>query len=249
MNFLLIIRARTGSSRLPRKMVRDFYRGKTILQILVERLIDKYQNKIWIATTNSRIDDELVNSVSGYGINIYRGSEDNVFSRFNDILSKNESEYFVRICGDNPFLNVGYLDQLLSKIDDSDYISFYDGSVPAIKTHYGVFAELIKSNTILKKSDKKISDLIKEHVSPFIYEDELNYKINKTPLPSELNEFTNLRLTVDTEADFNTAKKLYTKSINLDKPFDYDLNRLLSIIKDEPNFQVQMKKQIEENSK
>ena len=35
---LIILQARTGSTRLPNKMILDFYEGKTILEIITENL-------------------------------------------------------------------------------------------------------------------------------------------------------------------------------------------------------------------
>ena len=38
---LIILQARTGSTRLPNKMILDFYEGKTILEIIIENLKKK----------------------------------------------------------------------------------------------------------------------------------------------------------------------------------------------------------------
>lgn len=247
-NCIIIIQARNGSSRLPRKMVKPFYEGKSILQILIERLQNNLEFPIWLATTTSSRDEELVNSVKEYGINIFRGDEDNVFSRFTNINEKEQSKYFIRICGDNPFLHIGYLKQLVNNSSGYDYTSYYDGETPVIKTHYGIFAEVIRSKSFLQFETKTMTQIIKEHVTPFLYENENVYKINKISLPDELNGFSNLRLTVDTEEDFKLTQALYAKHSTPDN-INYNLSKLLAEVKHQEEIQRKMDQQIKQNSK
>ncbi|MEX2485556.1 MAG: hypothetical protein WED10_13375 [Brumimicrobium sp.] len=247
--YKIIIQARNGSSRLPQKMVKPFYKGKTILQILIERLQKKVDYPIWLATTDSSIDDELVKTVDNYEINVFRGNEEDVFSRFTKILKKEPSNYFIRICGDNPFMHSAFLKKLINQSNGYDYTSFYDGLTPTIKTHYGIFGEVIRSRSLLEFEAINIETNIKEHVTPFLYENEnQQYRINKISLPEELKGFDNLRLTVDTEEDFELAQELYAKHCIKDG-IDYDLINLLNDIRKYYSIQEKMNQQIKQNSK
>lgn len=229
-------------------MVRPFYEGKTILQILIERLQKEFNLPIWLATTSSPIDDELVRTVQNYNINIFRGDEENVFSRFVEILENNPSNYFIRICGDNPFLNLDFLRRLINESEGYDYTSFYEGATPTIKTHYGIFGEIIRSSGFLEFGKRNLKPSIKEHVTPFLYENDDEYRINTISLPSKLKGFNNLRLTVDTEEDFELAQELYSRHC-IKEGIDYDLNSLLSDIRKNHSIKEIMNKQIQLNSK
>lgn len=247
-DYQIIIQARNGSTRMPRKMEKEFHKNKTILQLLIERLQFSFDYPIWLATTTNLIDDELVKTVSGYKIKILRGDENNVFSRFKNILKKNYSTRFIRICGDNPFLHIDYLKNIIDNSEGHDYTSYYALNKPTIKTHYGIFSEVIRSETFLEFESKKMSQTIKEHVTPFLYDDEEKYKIKKLSLPQILYDFNYLRLTVDTHQDFELAQLLYEKH-NIRDGLDYDLNSLLTHVKEEEEIQIRMMKQIQINTK
>ena len=59
----IIIQARTGSTRLPNKMTKPFYNGKSVLDILLDRLNSErdnlYVSDIVVATTNKKEDDAI----------------------------------------------------------------------------------------------------------------------------------------------------------------------------------------------
>ena len=58
-NYLIIIQARTGSKRFPKKIIKKID-GKTIIEILLDRLNKNFKKeKIIIATTKNKKDDIL----------------------------------------------------------------------------------------------------------------------------------------------------------------------------------------------
>ncbi|MDB4710952.1 hypothetical protein OAF16_04405, partial [Flavobacteriales bacterium] len=102
----IIIQARTGSTRLPNKIILPFYKEKGILELIVER-INKYTDiPIVVATTKNPKDDAIVKIASKNGVGCYRGSENNVLSRFIETAKKNNFKNIIRICADNPFLDI-----------------------------------------------------------------------------------------------------------------------------------------------
>ena len=78
----IIVQARTGSTRLPNKMIMDI-EGKTLFEHIIERLTyTNYKNDIILATTNKERDDVLVDLSRKLNISHFRGSEDDVLERF-----------------------------------------------------------------------------------------------------------------------------------------------------------------------
>ncbi len=111
----IIIQARTGSTRLPNKMILPFYNGKGILQILLERIKKKYNNQytIILATTTNKNDEKIAEIGEKTGVEIYRGSENDVLKRFiNAALSYNIFG-IIRVCADNPLLDVNHIENLI----------------------------------------------------------------------------------------------------------------------------------------
>ena len=77
----IITEARMTSSRLPGKHLLEIC-GKPVFQILVDQFKkSEMASSIILATTINKEDDILCELAEELGIQIYRGSEDNVFER------------------------------------------------------------------------------------------------------------------------------------------------------------------------
>lgn len=83
-----VILARLGSSRLPKKMIKPFG-DKSILDFILNRArnLDNWPNII-LATTDLDQDDELEEIAKNHNIDTYRGSVDDVASRFIEAANK-----------------------------------------------------------------------------------------------------------------------------------------------------------------
>ena len=78
----VILQARTGSSRLPRKVLADLA-GRPMLAFLVERLKRcPSVDRCILATTELPEDDELADLGDSLGLKVVRGSQQDVLSRF-----------------------------------------------------------------------------------------------------------------------------------------------------------------------
>lgn len=101
----IIIQARTGSTRLPQKMILPFYESEGIFSLILKRLtsiIDK--NNIILATSTNENNDVLTDIAKEYGVNYFRGSENDVLQRFIDAANEFNAKKIIRVCADNPFL-------------------------------------------------------------------------------------------------------------------------------------------------
>ncbi len=68
----IIIQARTGSTRLPNKIIKPFYKDKTLLDIIIYRL-KEIDIPIIIATTENEKDDEVEEIGLNNKVNVFRG--------------------------------------------------------------------------------------------------------------------------------------------------------------------------------
>lgn len=248
-DFVLIIQARSGSTRLPKKMFLPFFNDKKILEIILEKLLYFFnKDQIVIATTNHKNDDKFEELSIEYGVNIFRGEENNVLKRFIDASLFFKKEKILRICADNPFIDMQLLINLINNVNNEvDYCSYIVKDTPAIKTHFGFFTEYVTLSTLKEVSRLTKDPLYLEHVTNFIYSTDLfNIKWVKSPLFIE--ESTNTRLTVDTLNDFQICQKVYN---NMYKKYknNFGYKEIITYIEDETNLKNEMKGNIEENEK
>ena len=249
MNDGIIIQARTGSTRLPNKILLPFYGDKSILDIIIEGIRNECADKlIVLATTNAVQDDILEQYALKNNIVCYRGSEDDVLDRFINAAKENNLDRFVRVCSDNPFLRVDTFNNLFEAHDETkcDYVAygFADGR-PTIKSHLGLFSELTTLDALQRVAQLTSEKLYIEHVTIYLYTHLTQFSIKLLNLPLELEERTDLRLTLDTMDDFKLLQEIYAKYVETDK----SIEALLRLIDANPGYKILMRQNIECNEK
>lgn len=200
---LIIIQARTNSSRLPNKILKKI-NDKTLIEILIERL-KKSGFNIVVATSKDTTNDKLVVLLNKLNVKVFRGSEDDVLSRFQSIINLFHPNYVIRITADNPLIDGFLVKKIFNSIDKS-IPRFYLSSGRSKSYPIGTTFEIISSNLILELADHELNDKEKEHVTPGIYNGRINDVIFNFPKNKET--YNNISLTVDTIEDFDIIKLL-----------------------------------------
>lgn len=239
------IQARTGSTRLPNKVLLPFDEETSILGILIKKLQTHFSEiPLVVCTSSATNDDAIVTFCENINVTCFRGSENNVLERFIAAAKHFETEVVIRICADNPFLDVEFLKELIQFYEqnpNNDYWSFKNSfNTPVIKTHFGFFAEIVTTKALKKVLNKTDDKLYLEHVTNYIYSNsEFNIKLKQ--LPSYLKNRTDLRFTIDDAEDFSLMKELYScyieNNCNLEQTIRFVddnemyLNRMIQNIK------------------
>ena len=245
----IVIQARTGSTRLPNKILKKFYGEMTILDLLLENIKSKFSEiPIILATSTNQKDFILEGIAEKYSINFYQGSENNVLKRFIDVGNKFELTHLVRICSDNPFLNMSFIKYLIDYLDSPtiDYLSFSNHlGIPVIRTHIGLFAEIVSIEALLK-TDKSQNDILyQEHVTNYIYSHPEKFNVVLKPSPIEVYSRDDIRLTVDDIDDFENLSELYRVVYNNKD----DLSFLVNLIDSNEDFKIKMINNIKKYTK
>ncbi|QTQ11285.1 glycosyl transferase family 2 [Treponema parvum] len=244
----IIIQARTGSTRLPNKMLLSFFDEKTILDIIISRINKQQFNiPIIIATSKNSKDKEIVKIAERNNASYYCGDENDVLNRFICAANFFSLDSVIRICADNPFLSMNYLKKLIDykNINSSDYISFItkDGT-PSIKTHFGFWAEYITLDAMKRIQSLTNNTLYHEHVTNFAYTNPEIFSLYFLEI-DDFVENSGIRLTVDTIDDFNNAKNIY-KLLSENKK-EMEPQNIIPLISEA--MKINMKNQILSNSK
>ena len=70
----IIVQARTGSTRLPNKVLLPFYKEQCILDIVLQKL-KTLRYPIVVATSNNPNDNKIVKAAKRNNVQIFRASE------------------------------------------------------------------------------------------------------------------------------------------------------------------------------
>lgn len=244
---MVIVQARMMSTRLPGKILKPFYNGHSILELQLERISKALpEYKCVVATTTNPADEEVVDTCEKLAVNCFRGSENDVLQRFIDCADTYKAERVVRVCSDNPFLDIGSLNELVKLDVDSgiDYLSYCDvNGTPAIRTHWGLFAEVVSLDA-LKKVATETNDLFyHEHVTNYIYGNSSKFNVSLINAPAAVYHREDLRFTIDTPTDFEAMRLLY------EEVKDFDLEWIVEALDSMPAIKQSMKEGIDRFSK
>jgi spore coat polysaccharide biosynthesis protein SpsF len=205
-----IIFSRITSTRLPGKALKEIY-NKTLIERVIERAKEiKKINHLCIATSNQKSDDVIADFALSHGIDVYRGSLNNVLERALKAAELYKYDSFFRICGDRPFFDHNYYDQMieehLKEMCDLT-TNIFPRTVPQ-----GYTGEVIKTLALKKtlKMTNKPQDL--EHVTRFFYRNASLFSIKNISfsLPKHI---VDLKLVIDDMEDYNRAEWIL-KTIN-----------------------------------
>lgn len=227
MNFSFLIQARMGSSRFPNKALEKIYKDYRLIDIVYHRVMMANFSEplnVIVLTGESRKDDELAAYLANKNIIYFRGDEENVYKRYKNYFESISlrPDYFFRICGDNPFIEPTFLDDLSGLIiheeHEEDYFSHKgpDGT-PSILTHYGLFGELIKTESFMEAQPLMKEEGYKEHVTPVFYQTD-HFNTRFIDMDESLKN-SSLRLTLDTKEDLEIAKKIIAELDTIDFTF------------------------------
>ena len=211
MDVLTITQARTGSTRLPGKVLKTI-KGKSLLEIHVNRILQsKKISKLVIATTIEKGDDEIVRIAKKLGIDYYRGSVNDVLDRFYQAAKQFSPKWIVRLTSDCPLIDPELIDLVIENAikKDLDYCS--NTLIEAYPD--GEDIEVFKFAALQKAWKEAELQSEREHVTPFIRTNSsfLGGNLFKSDnFPSKEN-YNKVRLTVDVPKDFKVIENLIHK--------------------------------------
>lgn len=210
MRVVAIIQARMGSTRRPGKVLEKIL-GLTLLEHLIIRLraVEEFDD-IVIATTDHESDDVLCEWASCNEFKCFRGSEDNVLSRFYHCACECNAQIIARITADDPLKDpqvIRHAIKMLLKHPDLDYVS------NTIKPTYpeGIDIEVFTFDALERAfhSAVKKSDL--EHVTPYMWNNPEEFRLCNFEASIDTS---NVRLTVDYEEDIEVMRRILHRFSN-----------------------------------
>jgi glutamate-1-semialdehyde 2,1-aminomutase len=190
---LIIVQARLGSVRFPKKIFAQILNKKS-LDILLYRLrkINCHYDLIF-AITEDKIDDDLALWCQVNKVEFYRGSDQNVLKRFYDSSQEKNNDILIRITGDCPFIDSLVIEDCLKEFNlkKLDYLR------TSLDFPDGLDVEVFSKKSLADAYFHAKSTFDIEHVTPFI----MNSKNNRVgELESEFH-MSQIRITLDEPTD------------------------------------------------
>lgn len=221
MHILAITQARIGSTRLPEKILKTI-KGETLLEIHLKRILQsRLISKLKVATTIEPDVEKIVAVAKKLGVEVHKGSVNNVLDRFYQTALPENPDWVVRLTSDCPLIDPVEIDKVIQHAIDNDLDYVSNGLEPTYPD--GMDTEVFKFSALEKafKEAKMTSEL--EHVTPYIWKNS-SFKggtLFRSDCVMNEKDFSGIRLTVDTLEDFLVIEKL-VELLGTEKPWlDY----------------------------
>jgi len=228
-NKVAIIQARLGSTRLPGKIFKTLA-GKPMLWHVVDRLShSKIIDKIIVATTTLPEDDPVEQFCLSNKISIYRGSSNDVLSRYYETAKIYNAGIVIRVTSDCPVIDPNIIDAMLAQF-------IYDNSIDCMSNCIqrtfprGLDTEIFTFSALKKTYTEAKLNYEHEHVTPYIYNNPDKFIIKNYANETDLSSY---RWTVDTFEDFRLIEEIYKNLYQKDKIFLF--KDILQLIEKRPD--------------
>lgn len=203
MRTVAIVQARTGSTRLP---------GKVLLplagQPMLARVLRRVQraagvDEVVVATTRLPADDGLVELCARLQVRCWRGCELDVLDRYYEAARAFQADVLIRITSDCPLIDPELIGQAVvqyqARQPGLDYLATHE--FPR-----GLDVEVF-SHAALERAWRGATDPAwREHVTLFLYRHPEQFHLAELRCPQDLSA---LRWTVDTPEDFELVRRVY----------------------------------------
>ena len=208
MRIVVIVQARTGSSRLPGKVLRRVGRQTILTHVLARAKRIPGAHEVVVATTTDPLDDAIVNLARGAGIRWVRGPEEDVLGRFVMAADALRADTVVRLTSDCPLLDPAVagrvLRTFLRAVAAPTPACWYVSNVHPPSWYDGCDVEVF-SRAALQEADQCATSTEREHVTTRIWR-RANERIN---VALEGEDHSRLKLSVDTAEDLDRVRRTY----------------------------------------
>jgi spore coat polysaccharide biosynthesis protein SpsF len=245
----IILQARTGSTRMPEKVILPFYKEQSILDLLLEK-VKKLGVPAVLATTVNTSDDRICALAEKHDVPVFRGSENDVLDRFIQAARQFGFSKIIRVCADNPFLDLAGIQTLIAEFSKSDaeYLGFQlVGCKPSILTHFGFWTEAVRLDALEKAAELTTERLYHEHVTNFVYGSPELFNVQFIQADPLVFSRTDIRMTLDTPQDFEIQQRIFA-TISKENP-NFGIPEIVSWLDQRPEILDLMKKEILKNQK
>lgn len=219
MKVVATIEARTGSSRLPKKVLKPIL-GEPMLARIIERVKRSRRiDEVVVATTDRDEDGVIAELARHCGVSAYRGSENDILDRLAGAVTETGAEIHVSLTGDNPFIDPALIDDLVECLleHDADYVATthmqHARFWQATRTFpTGISAQVVRADLVRRMHEEISAPAIRELGLYCIYDDPAQrFKLYPFEASGKYATWRQpaLRMTVDTMDDFLIAEKLY----------------------------------------
>lgn len=190
-----IIQARLGSTRFPRKVL-SVFQGDTLLSIMIKRLrTAQTLDRIVLAIPENPQNDALFEHARDLGVDVSRGSEEDVLSRFFKAAEDASAHIVVRLTADCPLIDPAIVDECVQLVSRGD--TRFAATSELFPD--GLDVEVFRFELLQEAHTEATAPGDREHVTPYIRRNYAEELVEVEPK----RELRPIRITLDEKEDLD----------------------------------------------
>lgn len=233
MKVTLVVQARTGSSRLPGKVLLPVA-GEPLLLRQLERLSAvQTPHELCVATTTHESDEPIRQLSRRAGVRCVNGSELDLLDRHYLAGLSTSADVVVKVPSDCPLIDPSVVDRVLqayqSQARSFDFATnLYPPTYPD-----GNDVEVIPMKVLAAAWREARKPVEREHTTPFIWDQPARFRILNVPWETGLDYSKSHRFTIDYEEDYRFVAAVYERLWSRERPL-FTLGDILALLEREP---------------
>ena len=231
MRTLVVVQARTGSSRLPGKVLLPVAGAPVLVRMLERVLAARTRFDLVVATTGRAEDDGLAGIVRRFGARVFRGHPTDLLDRH---YRAARADVVIKIPSDCPLIDPAAIDRVLSAFLSGpgryDFVSnlhpptWPDGNDVEVMT----FAALEQAHRSASAPHER------EHTTPYFWDRPERFRVGNVAWETGLDFSMTHRFTLDYPDDYAFVAAVYEALWRRDRPV-FPLADILALLEGRPD--------------
>jgi spore coat polysaccharide biosynthesis protein SpsF len=231
---LVVVQARTGSSRLPGKVLLPVAGAPVIVRMLERVLAARSRFDLVVATTDRPEDDGLADLVRRFGVRVFRGHPADLLDRHYRAALAARAEAVVKVPSDCPLVDPAAIDRVLAcflaEPGRYDFVSnlhpptWPDGNDVEVTT-FAALEEAHRQATLPHE---------REHTTPYVWDRPERFRLGNVAWETGLDCSMTHRFTLDYPDDYAFVAAVYEALWRPARPV-FPLAAVLALLDERPS--------------
>ncbi|HEY8075377.1 MAG TPA: glycosyltransferase family protein [Labilithrix sp.] len=231
MGLAVVVQARTGSTRLPGKVLLPVA-GAPLLQRMIERVLAaKTSFDLVVATTTDAADDPVAELAARIGVRVFRGHPTDLLDRHVMAARSVGADVVAKVPSDCPLLDPAILDRVLGALGEG--VDFASNLHPATWPD-GHDVEVMTMAALETAHREATKPHEREHTTPFLWDQPDRFRCVNVTWESGENLSMSHRMTIDYPEDYAFVAAVYDSLWSAARPI-FPLDEILDLLERRPD--------------
>ncbi len=240
---LTLIQTRTGSTRLPGKVLKPLGKG-TVLSHMLERVsASQLKGTVAVITTKESSDDPIVDACNQMDVPCFRGDTSDLLDRHYQAWKHFGAihDAVVKIPSDCPLIDPRIIDRVVKTFLDSQTNPNDDGQTFDFVSNLhpqsypdGNDVEVIEATALHRAWREAKKPIEREHTTPFFWDNPKRFRIGNVLWEKGIDLSKDLRWTLDYAEDYELIRKVYEQLSPTNPLFTVD--QIVELLDNRPEF-------------